>query len=326
MTYLGSSIRPSVPKPYDIVPLAPVRRFEMPGQDRVVYDEKHFSGRLTFEIRTLSPVFVSNGRFALSEDLGLPPGLAVRGCYRIGGQPAIPASSLKGVVRSVAEAVSPSCVTTTRAHLSKDAADTNRCQIGPGKRACPACALFGSGGEHAHIGLVRFEDAILVGNRTETKYLPPLFRPRREPSGRKFYFHGQTASVDEGQGDLCQVIPEGSSLRSSVSFVNLDEALVGLFLFALGLDGTFKLKLGGGKPACLGSIELVPAELWRDTGQSFTQADRGGEIWTDKRLEQFVRDRIAVAEREERLLKPQRAKLREILRFPNPRECPTGMY
>jgi CRISPR/Cas system CSM-associated protein Csm3 (group 7 of RAMP superfamily) len=329
------------------VPVAEVQRFPVPGWEKVLYDNTHFSGRLSFEIHTLSPLFVSSGRYALSEDVGLGTGKVVRGFYRIEDIPTIPASSLKGAVRSVAEAVSPSCVTTTRVNRQRlpEGVTQSACTIGsePQARACPACALFGSGGKNAHIGLVRFEDARLLDHEAqgvESRRLQPLYRPRvsyrRIPQaylerggnfrGRKFFFHGKPARVKRNDGDLCEVLPPGSRLAGRLHFTNLDAPLLGVLFFALGLDETFKLKLGGGKPACFGSLEIVAAELHRDTQDGFLQAERGGETKSGETLAACIASKIEAAEQQGRLLQPQMDKLREILRYPNERDCPSGLY
>jgi len=207
--------------------------------------------------------------------------------------------------------------------------------------SCPACALFGAGGQHAHIGLVSFGDAVLPkGQRTEMRRLAPLYAPRvafrRVPKvytesrggfrGRKFYYHALEIPVAEGEGDQCEVIPPGATLGGSLSFANLDAANLGVLLFALGLDGSFRLKLGGGKPLAFGSIALVAQDLTLVKGQSFLEAERSTETRAGDKLAEFVNDQIAAAERGGRLLPEQMNKLREILHYPSQRHAPTGMY
>jgi hypothetical protein len=328
---------PTGPKPYDFVPFAKPLLREMPvGVETLWAGDQYFSGELEFYVHTLAPTFVAAGRYALSEEVGLPPNSAVRGFYRLNGVPTIPASTLKGVVRGVAEAVSPSHVTTTRLDIG-DLADTNRCVVA--ERACPACALFGSGGRQAHMGLVRFEDARLT-SATPTKLyrLSPMYAPRAtwrgapgvyleggEFKGRKFYFHGQPVE-DPPSGDQCEVLPPKARLSSRLSFRNLDAPLLGLLLFALGFDQSFKLNLGAGKPLCLGSVEIVPLSLTLLNRQSFLADQPNSERLTDDPMIDFIRDKLRAGQEAKLILGPQVRKLREILKWPNSRPAPGGAY
>jgi len=94
-----------VPKPYDFVPIAAPRKEKTVGHERILGDG-YASGRLTYDLRALTPVFVASGSYALGKDVGHQDTPVVRACYRVKGVPAIPGSSLKGVIRSIAEAVS----------------------------------------------------------------------------------------------------------------------------------------------------------------------------------------------------------------------------
>ncbi|MBI4769799.1 MAG: hypothetical protein HY784_05125 [Chloroflexi bacterium] len=330
---------PPGPKPYDFVPFAEVSRREVRyGAETLWAGEGYFSGELEFSLRALSPVFVAAGRYALSEEAGLGPGGAVRGFCRTNGVPTIPASTLKGVVRGVAEAVSPSHVTATRLDVG-DLDRTGDCAVGPGKKACPACALFGGGGRQAHIGLVRFEDARLVGStKTRLFRLSPLYAPRAtrrgapaaytdehgELKGRKFYFHGQPAK-DPG-GDHCEVLPAGAQFSGRLCFANLDGPLLGLVFFALGFDRSFRLNLGGGKPLCLGSVEFAPVRLRLLGREEVLSGEAQGEPVAGEALADFIVDKMRSAQQARLLLGPQVTKLCEVLRWPNARQAPGGAY
>lgn len=82
----------------------------------------------------------------------------------------------------------------------------------------------------------------------------PATRPIRF-RGRKLYYHGE---VEQGQ-QLHEVLPAGTALTGRVTFENLHFDELALLAFAMGLDGSFKLKLGYGKPAYLGTVrtELI---------------------------------------------------------------------
>jgi CRISPR/Cas system CSM-associated protein Csm3 (group 7 of RAMP superfamily) len=325
------------PKPYDFVPFPTqiVQRSMPHGQETALGGSNTYSGILSLELEALTPIFVAAGRYALSEELGFAPGEAARGCYRLNGRPALPGASVKGMVRAVAEAVSPSHVTLTRMDVRSELVETGACRAG--ERACPVCALFGTGGTRAHIGLVRFEDALPVaGTQTIRLRLMPLFAPRAsgrgapqaymeqgELKGRKFYFHSRP--VRGQNGDECEVIPPGTRFTTRLSFLNSDEPLLGVLFFALALDGSFQPKLGGGKPLGLGSLAVAATDLRLLTreallgGQNAEQ--RGGDM-----LAGFIAQAMRAAQAERLLLGPQVKKLREILKWPPNRQAITGVY
>jgi len=328
---------PVAPKPYDFVSFPKrVMRQEVPGHH--VLDPTLLTGTLTFHLRPVTPLFISSGQVALSEDLGLPPGRVVQAHYRIDGRLAIPASSLKGTVRSIAEAVSASCLGVTRASR-RDLPDTfrracTRCA------ACPACTLFGMGGNEAYLGQVRFEDALLQEGETMVYRLPALYRPRpgatvyrdrtRRYKGRKFYKHRRPSPADKG-GES-EVIRPDSLLSGQVIFTNLTPDQLGLLLYALGLERRFLIKLGGGKPACLGSLLIEPARLvLRDEREAFLSNENIAQvetIWEGKDLNTQVRQYIADARQSGYILARQAEELERVLRFdPNALpECPAGAY
>lgn len=338
-----SPVLPGQPKPYDFVPFAAnVKRIHLFGHDQMLTQADYISGQLSITLQTLSPIFISNGRYELSELLGLQAGRVVRGFYRMQDQPIIPASSLKGLIRSIAEAVTPSCITATRVDrpkLPKGVTDTSKCSIGRDKESCPSCALFGSGGKDAHIGLVSFGDGVLVGDaQIDVLRLMPLYGPRvsnrQTPRayldtqerfrGRKFYFHSQL--LEDPQGDFCEVLPTGITLTSKISFLNLNDVLLGILGFALGSDNSFKHKLGGGKPLALGSIAISINGLTLYTSNSYLEAQPEHQQLNEQELINFFQTRMQVAQQDGYLLAPQMNKLREILRYPNSRQGITGIY
>lgn len=334
------AFRPAAAKPYDFVPFHDkVERRPVCGHERLLLKpgEPYFTGRLDFTLEALSPIFISSGRYALSEEVGLrAPGGVVRSIYRVRGQPAIPGSSLRGVIRAIVEAVSPSCLTLTRADRNRLPKRLTRrqCMEKYAKSACPACRLFGTTGR---IGQVTVDDCLPDGEGVETTLftMPPLYAPRaqrrRVPAaylvegkfkGRKFYYHGHLAQPE--QGDQVEAMVQGSRLKGTVHFQNLAADELGLLLFALGLDGSFRLKLGGGKPACYGSFAIHPIQLTLMTEEAFI--GKGERVLSNDELSDFIAQQISQAEATGILLPKQQAKLREILAYPSARECPAGAY
>ena len=327
---------PVAPKPYTFISFPDqIVRDEVPGHHVIKPDL--LAGTLAFSLRTLTPLFVSSGQVALSEDLRLPPGNVAQAHYRINGRPAIPASSLKGAVRSVVEAVSASCLGVTRVRPY----DLPKTFKKPCSRhaACPACILFGMGGNEAYLGQVRFEDALLTDGQMILYRLPALYRPRpnapiyrderRQYKGRKFYRHGRPRAADKG--GQSEVIRNGSTLTGQITFTNLSDDQLGLLVYAMGLGGQFRLKLGGGKPACLGSLHLQPLRLTlTDSRQAFLgDADAASErVWEGDNAIAQVRDYVAGARRNGYILAQQAGELEQLLRYDSSQmdECPTGVY
>ena len=155
-----------------------------------------------------------------------------------------------------------------------------------------------------------------------------LFRPWPESvrtyadgtrlKGRKFYMHGALS-----RGDLpLEVIAEGGSLDLLAHFDNLTAGELGLLLIGLGL-GEPRLwpKLGGAKPACLGTIEVSAPT------QTIFQPHAGYADFTVESQPVALAPLLAAARIEGLILDTQLADLSEILRWPREdRRCPDRNY
>ena len=329
MAYQGR--KPEFPKPYDFVPFADrVDKQYRTGHE--AYPEGRLSGQFDYMLRAESFLHVSSGSYALTEDLGMETKNVIRDLYRVyheGEQkPAIPGSSIKGAVRSIVEAVTESCIGSTRVFrrdLPKDLART----CSP-PWLCPACAIFGAMNRMSRVG---FNDAVFLDGRTGVYFVPPLFGPRprqgrkykdrsRKFIGRKFYFHGKPARHQDGQP--IEVLAVGSRLESSLTFTGLTESELGLLLYGLGLSGSFQPALGAGKPLAMGRVSIIPGALRFFHGDSFTAYDDSQQIIDGEQLQDSIERYIGEAE--PHILSEQRKKLEEILDPENEREAPTGTY
>ncbi len=323
--------RPQSPKPYAFVPIAPLRPEVTVGHERL--RTGHYTGRLLYELRVLTPLFVASGSYALGEEVGYPDEPVLRDCYRVKGTPAIPGSSLKGVVRSIAEAVSPSCVTVTRLDKRliphQDLPRDERCQP---NNACPACSIFG---RMNRMSKVFFGDAKLVHGGTQLYRLPALYAPRAHRArrtyqedgqfkGRKFYYHARPG--EDSRRPPVVVIAPKSRLQGGLDFENLTGPELGLLCYALGFDGSITLKLGGGKPVGLGTLRIAWARLTLWDGSDFTRARPEPDVLEGDQMIGFIGERMQEAIRGGLILREQHHALREILRYPTDREAPTGMY
>lgn len=275
--------------PYDFVRLDPAAHVLR----RPPHTFDHFdgvTGRIEGTIRTLTPFFIP-GRQGSSPEQSVTDGR---------GRTIIPASSLKGMIRSLIETIAPGCWWRTH-DLYERALPREYQPCSQGQSLCAACRMFGlieaNGKTHLE-GHVRFEDAVCdEPTRCKPMYTPildgPKLRhkawyfagPRQQVTGRKYYFHNENIIETQGlrqsnQGKTLnryiQPIGVGSVFTLSVQFDNLTPDEWGLLLYALVLEPTMRHKLGYAKPAGLGSIEITLTGITTiDFARRYTADDRG---------------------------------------------------
>lgn len=307
---------PPLPKPYEFVPLPEGRipTSEPAGHHR--YQPGSLTGRLTARIIARSPVHVASGLLEPKSDRQYP---MVKAHFRTGGRPAIPGTSLKGCIRSIVEAISRSAVQITRAReLPREYQPSHRVdQLDVAQR------IFGALG---YQGMLRFADAQQISGAVITVPSPQLFRPRSEAvdtyfdagkvRGRKFYMHGKLA-----KGNLpLEACAVDSVFELKAEFENLTPGELGLVLIALGQGKpTLWPKLGGGKPACLGTIEINEVALTAlDTTAAYTDFDATPQPLETAPLLEAARPLV---------LNTQLGRLAEVLRWPREdRGCPDRSY
>jgi hypothetical protein len=267
-------------------------------------------------MRLLSPVHIGSGLFELVD------GQVVRAFIKRDGQWIIPGSSLKGVFRSIAEAISASCISKTRASYRElPWKELEECD--DPDQLCVCCRIFGS---LRYVGRVRFTDALPFEQTPTIVSVPALFRPRSEARiykdsrgryrGRKFYFHGK---LSPGREPL-QAITARSTFGFRTDFEDLTDAELCLLLTAMGVLGGLKPKLGGGKPACLGSIEVnVQRVSLREPSTRFLDFTGTSRPFTKDEWNQIQSASSLV--RNDAL-----AKLSTILVYSLSRNCPSGSY
>lgn len=173
------------------------------GHDQYWFDDSRFSGKLFLRLTTQTPVSVNSGIVEMGRDLAKEssnPTIAnqiksiplIKSSVCKDGRLIIPGSSLKGVVRSMYEAVTQSCICKTKADIPRE---YRECQMPDGypdcqdlSWLCPACLLFGAINWQ---GLVHFTDAEYQSDGFQTKKIPPLFSPKPKAvdlTGKKVYF------------------------------------------------------------------------------------------------------------------------------------------
>ncbi len=220
------------------------------------------SGRIRGTITCLQPIHVGTGQYVPPTQVGIESDVPlVKSFYELDGRLTIPGSSLKGPVRGLVEAFTPSCVCKTRTRLDKysyaECSYNSQRQEG---EICPACKLFGAMG---YQGQVSFSDAPLITGESDLRYIPAQY----QPSGQQERRHYPHRLIDNRPGNwpLETALPD-ATFSLHVEFTNLTPAELGVLLIALGQgDPSLCLKIGAGKSAGLGAIRIdnLAAEQWQ---------------------------------------------------------------
>lgn len=173
-------------KPYAFVPLLAVRREDRhPIVPHNRIDRRRLTGQLALELEVITPLHIGSGSYRLINKQ------LVRAFLRRGETPVIPGSSLKGVVRSLAEAASRSCLAQPPGkscpRLGNAFPEGSRTPCSE-KAACIACRLFGFvQGKKGYRGRVVFGE-FTPCDRVElsVKKLPALEQPFKDyPRGNR---------------------------------------------------------------------------------------------------------------------------------------------
>ncbi len=270
------------------------------------YDEQGLSGRLVCRLTAKTPLFVYDPAFARQAgqgheqvDFPVRNGLAI-----------IPGSSLKGVIRSVTEAVEACCFTlfdgfyrgggVTRGRQLKAVLPRGYGHCQRLERLCPACRLFGSlQGEMVFSGKVAIGDAqaqpgdyrlhdwlildVLSGPKPEGR--PRIYTERdgRTVRGRKFYRHRLNGVLTrlggrkDRQNKTVRPVAAGAVFTFEVEYANLGREELRLLLYALALEPGLWHKAGMGKPIGLGSAQ-IEIETWTQINRQARYQELGGGI------------------------------------------------
>ncbi len=212
----------------------------------------------------------------------------------------VPGSSLKGMLRTVAETLSNSCLsmfgeTYRYRHFNKPInvdysamipPDFRKCQ--KHKSLCISCRMFGmmerDQNAAVFLGKINISDACSIAVvKHDPVYTIPLTSPKPHHrafylnqggkwiAGRKYYFHHdcptfayafERFSPDKPPVNrYIQPLGEGSCFEFAIDFVNLEADEFALLLLALTLEPEMRHKIGYGKPMGLGSVHLTPTKL-----------------------------------------------------------------
>jgi CRISPR-associated protein Csm3 len=223
---------------------------------RHVLGTEQFEGTIRLKVRTISPMFIGTGREGRQGDR------LYRRSARTDETLCIPGSSLKGTVKTIAQCVSECCIDHSRAvtEIGKGTHPReNGCQ-------CIVCSLFGVMGNRSR---VYFEDLPMTSGESDIlgvpvpfsvpdlfKSQPRYFHPEGSdlvPNGIKIYPSGDWRPIT---GDLLtECAMPGSTFEGDIMFTGLDIDQLRLLCYALAIDGSYRLRIGGNKSNYFGEVE-----------------------------------------------------------------------
>lgn len=289
------------------------------GHDQYQLNNQRFSGKLFLSLIVVSPVSVNSGITVMGSDLAQQTLDATSAKYvatisliqssvQQNQRLIIPGSSLKGVVRSIYEAITRSCLCKTNAKVPDGYSECKDIS-----QLCPACVTFGA---MSWLGLVHFHDAKYDPDNDkpgfQTGLITPLFSPKPEAvdletgekvyydknnniRGRKFYPHAYEEEVKPTiriqQAEL------GKKFTTYVSYANLTKAQLGTLLIALGQDpeNRLGLKIGSGKAVGMGTMKIDVVKIEQLNINRYLSYNSNSSALEGDKLQTFILDVIKSA-------------------------------
>lgn len=258
------------------------------------------SGRIEATLTVETPLFLKRGN--TSE------------FFTINSKPAIAGSSLKGLFRSVVEAIAQGCFWFCAESAPRDFRPCSRLEA-----LCPACRLFGLINRNTlRAGNVSFEDATCT-NRVDhppiytailsspkTRHTAFYFDARNNIAGRKFYFHHRAdnlltatgwlpsnAAPDRRQNQYLRPLGTGSAFTFTVEFTNVAADDFAALLYAMTLEPEMRHHFGYAKPCGFGTVRIDLTKLTlRDVTARYRQR-AGVTEFVDNSLMAEVSRRVA---------------------------------
>jgi len=325
-----------IPKPYDFVSFPQERPNLQRPFGHHKYDQNRLHGTIYLTLKVQTSLHISTGAVVLGSDIGSKISLLKTMIQGVDAKLSIQGSSLKGCIRSVYEAITNSTLGAITSKY-KEKIPTERLPCKNKEKLCPASRVFGALDWQ---GLLDFNDANCERIGFSTGFMPSLYAPRPncdayyqrgKLAGRKFYYN-MSKAIEKGQRDGISVQQAGKeyTFKTQVTFKNLLPEELGTLLIILGQDKKYPmaLKVGGGKPIGMGTMTVNVDKINQPQNlkqrYSSYQVSEDDDLTGDK-LQQFIQKQIQVAHLQ-LIQKEQLEQLAAILRYPNDRQAPSGMY
>ena len=337
-----------VEKPYELIDFVSEKPQRKAGLGHDALHQGVLSGQIELYLIARTPVQVANGAFDVTktkdgEEISAQ-GSSIQRYEGPGAKvnrlPVLPGSSVKGMVRSLLEMISPCCVASVANTVRRELPNTlTRCTRLD--QLCPACRLFGmsGAGKENYQGQVSVEDALLVDGGQVIIRTPLLWAPARGArtlpqrylrnnriKGRKLYYPSQPARGP----DTRIALKSGSTLRTLIHFANLTSGELGLLLAALGVHPEYRFipKIGAGKPVGMGSVEThINRIVLYNAIHKQGRLGGKGTIYRETELAQQIATWVQAATQEQLLNETALHTVAELLHLRNlKRPAVEGMY
>jgi hypothetical protein len=325
------------PKPYDFVSFPQERPNLQRPFGHHKYDQNRLHGTIYLTLKVQTSLHISTGAVVLGSDIGSKISLFKTMIQGVDAKLSIQGSSLKGCIRSVYEAITNSTLGAVTSKY-KEKISPERLPCRNKEKLCPASRVFGA---LNYQGLLDFNDANCERIGFSTGFMPSLYAPRPncdlyyqrgKLAGRKFYYN-MSKAIEKGQKDGISVQQAGKeyTFKTQVTFKNLLPEELGTLLIVLGQDKKYPiaLKVGGGKPIGMGTmtVNIDKINQPQNLKQRYSsyQVSENDDLTGDK-LQQFIQKQIQAAHSTKLIQKEQLEQLAAILRYPNDRPAPSGMY
>ena len=291
------------------------------GHNKYQLTNKRFSGKLFLNLTVVSPVSVNSGITVMGSDLAQQTRndasaryvarlSLIQSSVQQNHRLIIPGSSLKGVVRSIYEAITRSCLCKTDAKREEIPNGYSECK--DTSQLCPACVIFGA---MNWLGLVHFHDAKYDPNNDkpgfDTGLITALFSPKPQAKneetgekvyynrnnkirGRKFYPHSYQEDEEVKPTVRIQQAELGKRFTTYVNYANLTKMQLGALLIALGQDSENRLglKIGSGKAVGMGTMKIDIVKIEQLKMNRYLSYSSNSCVLEGNELENFILDAV----------------------------------
>lgn len=230
------------PSNYEFVPFIKPRKFTADSK-------KVFSGYIEIELITVDKLFIGSG-MSHFDGVNIPAST-----LQENGKLIIPGSSLKGAVRHISRAVSPSCIPDAKENEIRNGY-FRKCRLDD---CCIVCDMFGMMSKASKL---RFTDLISENGKTVKIKVPAQFEPKKNTDkykedrkfiGYKFYYT-DCEERNAPKRESIEAIVENTSFTGKIFFNKLYKEELQLLMFALSFSEAFSIKLGKYKADGFGTV------------------------------------------------------------------------
>jgi hypothetical protein len=163
------------PKPYKLVSFPSVEPSRKRPKGQHLYHQNCLTGSIKLTLTVKNALFTASGLVAMGGDIS--PQYQRIPLIKLGvtkdNIPIIQGSSFKGVLRSIYEAITASCLCNKMTAPIPNG--YQKCDLKKDHQVvCPACRIFGAMGWQ---GLITFQDAIAQNFQSSIGFMPSLYSP-----------------------------------------------------------------------------------------------------------------------------------------------------